>query len=259
MPSLISITFRHSRAKDFPDILRRRKNFDRFFKGEVYTLEINEPNELLSKWNDFMAIATRIPQLAGSSASFMGEPVIPFKPDFFYKIQDSLYYCYHKGYKQTIFRDRYCTGDWGCRQLTGVVKEHVVNRWELERHWYRLGKFEGGVWKVDKTAIYRALMNEVGLKLLDICPAFNEERVMDLINNLPDEIIIDHNWTVLKRKELTKDGFREIPFSIVPKEIKVEDSPIDLKEEEPLPELDVENMTEDEINDFLDEWLEERE
>ena len=258
MPPLITLTFKHSRAKDFPDILRRCRNFKRFSKGDGYTLEIADANELLERWYDFMALATRLPQLAGSSATFMGDPVIPFKPEFFYKIQSSLYYCYHKGYKQTTLRHTFCDGDWGCRQLVNLMKVHSMSQWDMHRHWYRIGHFEGDIWKVDKQVIYQVLLNEAEIKCLKVCPSFSEDRIMEFVDQLPEEIIIDENWTVLTQKELTKDGFKEIPFSIVPKEIDVDDSPIVAKKEKSRSIMDFENMSEDDMNDFLDEWMKRR-
>lgn len=255
MPPLITLSFKPSRAKDFPDILRRCRKFKHFSKGEDYTLEITGANEILEHWLDFMALATRLPQLAGSSATFMGDPVIPFKPDFFYKIQDSLYNCYHKGYKQTPLRHTFCDGKWGCRQVNTIAKSHPMSRWDLHGHWYGIGHFEGDIWKVDKQVIYQILLNEAEIKYLKACPLFSEKRIWEFIDQLPDEIIIDENWEVLTRKELTKNGFKEIPYSIVPKEIDVDDSPIVAKKDKSRSILDFENMSEDDMNDFLDEWM----
>jgi hypothetical protein len=245
--SLIKLSFPHSKAKFFPDLLKRCESFDTFSKSDLYQIEINEVSELLKNWSDFMVIATRLPKLKGSSAWLMDEPVLPFKPEFFYKIQDSLYYCYNEGYKQTSHQGLYCEGEWGCKQLNEMTKYHSDNRWDMARHWYRYGKFDGLIWKVDKGAIFHALRLESKNKKLNICPAFDIQKIKDEVDRLPDEIVLDDNWTILTRTELTVDGFKEVPFAIIPVDIDVYDEPI-----EP---VDWSTKSEKEINDFLDRWL----
>ena len=40
------LTFKNSRAKDFPDILDRCRNFKRFSKEDIYSLKKTDANEL---------------------------------------------------------------------------------------------------------------------------------------------------------------------------------------------------------------------
>ena len=251
MKPLIQFHFYKSRSKDYPEIIRRCKSFEDFVQGKTGSdknqLSISTVNEVLNNRPGFMYIATSLPKIKGSSAIFMGENVIPFTNELFYKIQDSLYYCYQNGYNETSFQSAHCESDWGCKLLTDTTRFHTDNIWAMARHWYRYGRFEESVWKVDKTAIAHALLTEAKNKRLAVCPMFNLAQVKEYVETLPDEILIDERWTVLTRTELTRDGFKEIPFGIVPADIRVHD--------EPLGPIDWGAKSEEEINEFLDKWL----
>lgn len=244
--SLITFTFPKSRIKAFQELLNRAESFT--LSGcDPFTIEIKSATEILENWADFMVVATVVPKIKGARAWFMGEDVLPFTSDFFYKIQDSLYYCYQNGYNETSFQSAHCDSDWGCKLLTDTTRFHTDNIWAMARHWYRYGRFEESVWKVDKKAIAHALLSEAKQKRLAACPVFNLLQVKEYVETLPDEILIDDRWTVLTRTELTRDGFKEIPFGIVPADIRVHD--------EPLTPIDWESKSEEEINEFLDKWL----
>lgn len=252
MKSLIEFHFYKSRSKDYPEIMRRCKSFENFAPGltasDKNQLSIITVNEVLNNWPDFMYIATSLPKIKGSSAIFMGENVIPFTNELFYKIQDSLWYCFEKGYNQTSHQSQHCDSEWGCKQLTELYRFHSDDKWVMANHWYRMGRFDSDLkWKIDKGAILQVLRNEAERKKLLSCPVFSLQKVKEIVNELPDEIIIDENWTVLTRTELTKDGFKQIPFSIIPSEIEVEDTLIE--------QYDWDKMSENEINEFLDKWL----
>lgn len=264
MPPLLTFRFPQSRAKDFKELLARCKHFDEFIvDGDRYELNIKSPNELLLNWADFMVLATRLPRLTGSSATFMGDDVIPFTPDFFYKIQDSLYYCYHKGYKSTSFRSQFCESDWGCKQLNSVLRYLPSDKWQSVRHWFRFGRFDNGKWAVDKGAIFEALCTEADLKRLAVCPVFSSQTIKQLVDKLPDFIELDHNWQILTRTEITQKGIEEVPYMIVPNYYEVEPNvepfsdkiDFEIKSEtiNPMPRVeDSQNWTEEEMNRFLD-------
>ncbi len=259
MEPLIQIHFRKSRAKDFPDIIKRCKHFDDFTQGDVNKLSIGSVNELMNNWADFMVIATRVPNFVGSRAWFMGDEIVPFKPDFFYSLQDTLQYCY-KGFKETSYIKTFCLHDWGCRRLSSIRKEiDPADKWTFHMHWYRYGHFEGDRWLIDKGSILNVLKREAQNNYLNACPAFDFERVKKAVDKLPDEIELNEQWQILKRTELKKDGFIEVPFSIAPAWIEPnEDNPGHLQFEigvgvKVKKRIDPENMTEEEINQFLDE------
>jgi hypothetical protein len=259
MPPIIKLQFRHSRAVDFKDILTRCRKFKGYSHDDEYHLVISDTTELLNNWLDFSAIFNRIVKLSGSSGWFMGEPIVPFKSEFFYKLQDSLHYCYQNGYKQTSFRSTFCNGDWGCKQLNSLQKHHSPSRWDMSFHWYRYGKFEGDIWKIDKGQILQILKTEAEIKLLAACPAFSNERIEEFVNQLPDEIEVNESWKVVTRQELTREGFKEVPMYIIPKDIEVIEEEIKGGLQKEIGRISftqkrVEDMNEDELNDFLDNY-----
>jgi len=193
-----------------------------------------------------MVIATRITKFAGSLAWFMGDSVYPFKNEFFYQIQDSLHYCYDNGHDKTSLSN-HCESDWGCRLLNDIHRYHSDKPYHMARHWYRYGKIEDSVWKVDKGAILHALIQEAKDKRLEVCPVFSIASLKDYVGTLPDEILLDEKWTILTRTELTKDGLKEIAFGIVPSEVEVENDLIET--------IDWNKKSEKEIDDFLDRYL----
>jgi len=188
----------------------------------------------------------------------MGEPIVPFKSEFFYKLQDSLHYCYGNGFKNTSFRDSFCEGNWGCKQLTSLQKHHSPSRWDMSFHWYRYGKFDGDIWRIDKGQILQILKTEAEIKLLAACPAFSLDKIEEFVNQLPDEIIVNEHWKVVSRQELTRDGFKDVPMYIIPKEIEVIEEEIKGGLQKEIGQVSftqkrIEDMNEDEINRFLDD------
>lgn len=259
MPSLVTLRFCRSTAKDFKELLTRCKRFDGFSQdGDRYQLSITSPNELLQHWSDFMVLATRLPKLSGSSATFMGDDVVPFTPELFYKIQDSLYYCYHNGYQSTSFRGQFCDSDWGCKQLNKMLRYLPADRWQSVRHWYRYGRYVAGEWMIDKGAIFQALKTEAELKRLSVCPVFSLQSIKAIVDQLPDKITIDHTWQVLTRSEVTERGIVDVPYMILPNPpVQHDIEPFsDAPDEDvppPMPNVaDVDKWTEEEINRFLD-------
>lgn len=119
--------------------------------------------------------------------------------------------------------------------------------WTIARQWYRHGNFEESVWKVDKGAILHALETEAEEKRLKVCPVFSILSIKQCIETLPDEILMDDRWRILTRTEITKDGFKDIPYGIEPVRIEVDNNTI-----EP---IDWNAKSNDEINYFLDRWL----
>jgi hypothetical protein len=262
MEPLIKIHFQKLRAKDYPDIIKRCKHFSIFTQRDKNELEISSVNELMRHWTDFMAIATRVTQFFSSRGWFMGDEIIPFKSDFFFKIQDTIEYCY-KGYHETSYQSHYCKSDWGCKRLMSIRKEiNSSDKLTSQKHWYRYGHFEGGHWLIDKGAILSALKKEAESNFLEACPVFDFEKIKKAVDELPDEIELNDQWQILKRTELRKEGFVEIPFSIAPAWIKIDDEkPGHLLFEVDLnikPKINPEYMTEEEINRFLDEMNKKR-
>jgi len=261
MTPLIEFHFYNSRAKDFPDMVRRCKHFENFIQskapGEKNKVAIESVNELMNNWPDFMVLATRVPLLVGSQGWFMGDEIVPFTPDFFYRIQNTIEYCY-KDYKESNFQDEFCNSDWGCRKLSSIQKSiNPEDKWTFHMHWYRYGHFEGDRWIIDKGAILRILKKESENNYLESCPVFDFDRVKQAVDELPDEIELNENWQILTRTELKKDGFVEVPFSIAPAWIEPEeDDPVEYETKSQrkldIKNIDTSHLTNDEINDLID-------
>ncbi len=261
MTPLIEFHFYKSRAKDYPDLISRCKHFESFTQAkeprEKNKLVINSVNELMNNWPSFMAIATRVPLMVGSQGWFMGDEIVPFKPDFFYQIQDAIEYCY-RDYRASNFQDEFCNSDWGCRKLSSIQKHiNPEDRWTFHMHWYKYGHFEGDKWVIDKGAIMSILKKEAENNYLEACPVFDFKNVEKAVAELPNEIELNDNWQILTRTELKKDGFIEVPFSIAPAWIEPEkDDPAEYQTKSDrklnIKDIDTTYLTNDEINDLID-------
>jgi hypothetical protein len=194
MPALIEIHFTPSRSKSMADVMRSARVFSGFDPAG-YVLRINSVHELFGRWDDFTVVIWNSTKWIGTTVYFRGRPVIPYNNDFFYLLQN-VRRC-HGVYASQADKSLYCAGGcWGCHQLTYVARYLDEQRYQA-RCWYRFGKFaDQSTWLVDRGQILTVLREEVRLKMVDVCPAWNDNRLDDAVAELPQSITLGAAWDI---------------------------------------------------------------
>ena len=83
---------------------------------------------------------------------------------------------------------------WGCNNLEEIALRNTERYYSRHKYyWYEFGRYIDGVWKVDKNRMKEKLEEEAQRKNLSLCSFFDIDRVFGVIENLPDEIIVDEN------------------------------------------------------------------
>lgn len=186
MPFSIEIRFLPSRSKAMADVIHHAGLFQGF-DVKSYSLRITSVDELFGRWDNFTVVIWTVTKWVGTTVYFGGRPVLPYTNDFFYLLQN-IRNC-HGVYKGQTDKPGYCAGGcWGCHQLTHVARYMDDQRYQA-RCWYRFGKFrDQQVWEVDRVRVLEVLREEVRLKMINICPAWDGNRLSDTVAQLPETI-----------------------------------------------------------------------
>lgn len=211
-PFSIEIHFPVSKSKSYPDVLKHARLFFNFSENPNI-LKVTDIDELFGRWDDFSIVIFNTTKWAGTNVFYRGTPVIPYKNDFFYTLLN-LKYCYN-AFMGEINKDGFCeNSSWGCRKMDFMARR-ISGRYFSGTYWYRFGYFvDENTWKIDKISILKTLAEEAKMKTLDICPAFNFERIKRFVNQLPETIKVDENWDIEYQAEITDQGKVLIPVSI---------------------------------------------
>ena len=260
---LIEITFPNSRSKTFPEVIKHCKLFDEFTIGERNVLRIYDVREIYGRWDDFTYVIYNVAKYSGSRLFYKGEPILPFKNDFYYTVMDTLHSCYYKGYKKENAAEDYCKSDWGCLRINSITKSTLKYEWGIPLHWFRFGYFKDEAWVIDKDKIKNIFKQEAEAKRLDICPVFSLEKVFKIVDSLPEKIELDDNWMIEYETQLTEKGFVNVPVAIYPRifdELPKPQSPktgitIEIGRVTPEPQKPVDEMSGDELDSYIDEML----
>ncbi len=259
MPLHIEITFRKSRSKDYPYVLKHARKFI-FFNETERKLTITDVEELFSNWENFTVVVHYTKKWAGTIFSYNGKPITPFKSDIFYALQN-VKDC-HKQYNKAFDKEGYCDeADWGCHRLDSVSR--FLDRGGYYNYWYEYGHFDTeDTWKIDKQRIRQTLLEEARLKCLSVCPAFNANKISELLTQLPNELYIDGvKWKKVYKLDYLANGPVRIPVEIEhnfdsatdPEYIESKDLYYDEPEEE-TPLIVPSEITNELADELIEEW-----
>lgn len=209
----ISIQFPVSRSKSYRDVIKNAKLFSDFSQNPNI-LKITDIGEIFGRWDNFSFVIFNTTKWAGTNVFFCDKPLLPYKNEFFYKLLD-LKHCF-KEYTNSFDKIGFCTeSDWGCKRLKNLTRYFGSYAFFLTNPWYKYGRFiDENTWLIDKNKIYEVLTEEVSMKIVDSCPAFKVERIMDCINKLPNQIKIDENWAIEYKTDFLEKGRIQIPSGI---------------------------------------------
>jgi hypothetical protein len=249
----IEIHFLPSRSKAYPDVLKHARLFFQF-SDNPNILKITDVDELFGRWDDFSIVIFNATKWAGTNVFFCGKPVLPYRNDFFYTLQETKT-CY-SNFQIVCDKEGFCmAAPWGCHRIKSLEKK-ITGLYG--NFWYRYGHFlNEDTWAVDKERILKILTEEAKLKMLDICPGFDVERIRHSVNKLPEMINLDENWEIEYKADITSDGMFMVPESIHHKFIeppKIAPGGLNIR----INQVPDKKLERDEINDFLDQLLEQK-
>jgi len=207
----LEIHFPVSRSKNYQNVLKNARLFFDFTE-HPNILRITDIDELVGRWDNFSIVIFGATQWSGTNVFFCGNPVIPYRNEFFYKLLD-LRHCYN-AMKGSYERDGYCkASDWGCRKLTQYSR--TISGPYANYCFYKIGKFKDPkTWIIDKERLVKLLEIEAEIRLVDVCPAFWLGNIQNAVNSLVDEIRINDNWQVTYKTEIGTNGPVKVPASI---------------------------------------------
>ena len=258
-PFSIEIHFPNSRSKNYPDVIKRARLFFNFSENPN-VLRITDVNELFGRWEDFTIVIWGATKWAGTNVFFCGSPVLPYKNDFFYTLQE-IKYCFSQ-YNSCTDKITHCPDShWGCKRIKDTSRL-IDWRYGAGRYWYKTGKFiDDKTWKVDKKQILLNIFDEARKKMLSVCPFYDQKKIESTVDELPNTITVDNHWTIEYQSEVGRNGVTRVPKSI--NHVALSDSHVDqLIKENPYspiePEAKQPKQKNESIDDFLDQMLEQR-
>jgi|GEM_PF-5141078 len=193
------IKFSENRSKYFKDVLVACKQFRYFAKdGDKYELNTTLL-ECIQNFEHLESIAT----MALKWTSFryqIGENVVNQRHEFmgrvYYPLQ-AIMQCINNKEKSSELN--YCNEGkgWGCMRLSDI---NLIPTFYSEHNWFDYGDRRDGKWVINKGKLEATIKREAELKLLHVCPYFDEHHIEQTIKNLPDEIdVATRNWEFKKQ------------------------------------------------------------
>lgn len=226
MEPIIKFEFKKSRSSYFSDVIKYVKMFDHFTELSENDFKLTiDKIELFEKWEYFAPLHHYITKWAGTKVWINNKLIIPYKNDTFYALQQ-IHYCL-KGYNDSYDKTNYCSQDdeftgWGCFRLKSIIKNITSFHWN---YWYKYGKFiNDNNWVIDKQKIKEILLNESRSKRVDICPCFDESKILNSIDSLPDSIDLtkDKGWQINYTTNFSGSSVVKVPIGIIHADIDEE-------------------------------------
>lgn len=171
------LTFDKNHSKYFKEALSFAKELGGVFNGKTVIIKIKEHN-LFIAYSTFRTLFGIVQNWKSTQATFRGEKVHPYQ---FILNMHRLGICQF---------DKDCGNSWGCKKLNNIsYQENGWGKYESNnRFWYNYGYFKGETWVIDKAKIREKLLNKSDRMGLDICPLYDEMKIIHSIENLPDAI-----------------------------------------------------------------------
>jgi hypothetical protein len=193
MDTLI-IKFLKTKSGNFNAVLNSCNQFAQFHRCEEWYILRTNFVECMQLFEFYYHIVTHA-QRWTSFRYQVNNNLINHKSDFnglyFYPLQ-AISNCIKE--KQRHEHEEYCTdgNGWGCMRLTGI---NLVPTYYSENNWFDYGYLRNGEWIIDKVLLLKEIKREAKLKLIDNCPHFDFNRILEVVNALPDRIdIANKNW-----------------------------------------------------------------
>jgi len=190
----IQLSFGVSKSAMYKKVLRECSKFPGFtLEDGFHTVNLTF-KEIVENWESFNFIFHHIVKWSSFSFVIKGKSIVSYSDikKIFYSLQE-LKQCM-KGYQEAFDKDDHCNYTfWGCHKLKSI--EVLPHFYMKDKGWYIYGNLEDGQWKINKDYIFNKLMHEAQSNLVISCPNFNPNRILEVVNSLPDKIdIATKNW-----------------------------------------------------------------
>jgi len=228
MSYTIKIKFRKSSSTYYDSALLNSKKFEKFqeaeSKKESNVVEIPS-DELQEKVTFFNQLWEIVKGWKGTEI-FLNDKIID--PKSLSEISN-ITNCY-VDYSKAVVQEKHCkiNGEkegWSCKLLNSIDRYSNGDSYYYNRQnkWYEFGEFiSNTVWKINKQKIKDLLTREALLKHLELCPIYNQEKVIDIIDNLPESIDTENSeyWEIKYDENIDGNIIEKKPIGINKKGIE---------------------------------------
>jgi len=212
MDKVLKIVFsKKTSSKSIPGALRLSKKLNGIVEGDTITIDLTV-QEVFNLWEWVNALLNIVDKWRSFEIYYKSRLCVTNKDyrQLFYAIQE-IRRCYYNEQDNPEDFEK-CNQGWGCHKVFFVALG-LTHR--CEKVWYQYGHFvEPNVWVIDKLKILNEVQIEIERKYLKVCPAFPKNRIQRVIDELPNEIILDENWEVSYKTEIIEGVLTEIADSI---------------------------------------------
>lgn len=221
----LEIRFKKSTSKSYPESLKLLKTFTNVVISEMGDSENSvtiAEDEFIEKFNVINVLWGMVGNWKGSQVLINGKSSNVSNLNVYSNIVG----CYEK-YKSAIIQEEHCRlrgnkEGWGCKFLGEINRYLPENSWDRGRYWYEFGHFDSEtIWKIDKEKIQGILEREIEVRKVFLCPIFNHERVITIINELPEfiDLSADDKWEIVHEDTIDGTLIERKPVKIQPKNI----------------------------------------
>jgi len=195
----LTIKFKENRSKNFKVVLMACNKFSKFTSDENWYVLDTDFVECMKRFEDYHTIVWNSQKWASFQYQ-VNDNLINHRTDFngmyFYPLQ-AMCNCIKE--REKSIDENFCEDaqGWGCLRLTSI---NLVPTYYSENNWFDYGYLKAGIWYIDKARLLKEIKREIRLKLVDNCPFFDENRIVNVVNMLPDSIdIATRNWEFKRR------------------------------------------------------------
>jgi transitional endoplasmic reticulum ATPase len=210
MPFTLEIRFGKSASKSYPEALRLLKKFS----NVVAVTDEGQDNSVTISEGEFIEKRRKVTELWGLVSNWKSSRIlINGEPAEFADLNtfSTVFGCFEK-YKTAVIQEEHCSSygpkkGWGCRWLQEVNSNLPEGSWSRGRYWYQIGYFSTEkTWKIDKERLRSVLQREIEIKKIFLCPVFNDKKIGETLDGLPDQIDVttDTAWQIIY--EESRDG-----------------------------------------------------
>lgn len=202
---MYKLQFHKNRSKYFPDALTFATELGASYENGVVTLEIDK-ELLLIAYSTMRTLFVFVQDWKSTRASYNDKEVHPYQ---FILWMHQVGQCANNSEadKKNCYINRN-TFAWSCKKVDLISFElkGSGNYIDNNRYWYNFGSFKKGKWVIDKLLIKTKLLDFVKKKALNVCPFFDEIKLVAAVDDLPDYILPDNQTFKIHYEETYLGG-----------------------------------------------------
>jgi hypothetical protein len=211
---MYTLQFSKNKSKDFNSALKFALELGGSYDGKNVKTTIDH-DQLLIAYKMMRTLFGLVQKWKSTKAFYKGKEVHPYQFIFYMHRISECADLSEINKNNCLLIDG--TLAWSCKKVdiinyqesgSGVYSDN-------KRYWYNFGSFKKSKWIIDKQLIKKKLLDFSYLKGLDICPFFDENSLINQVDNLPSFIYPDNVTFKIHFSEQYIDGIKvQIPNNI---------------------------------------------